>query len=68
MFGVRIAILVVSLLGVAALLPLDAAEARTRDAYQGSYSKYLPSSSREVLRPASPQIHRALLLPQIDRP
>ena len=44
MFGVRIAILAVSLLGVAALLPLDAAEARTRDAYQGSYSKYLPSS------------------------
>ncbi len=44
MFGVRIAILVVSLLGVAALLPLDAAEARTRDAYQGSHSQYLPSS------------------------
>jgi hypothetical protein len=44
MFGVRITILAVSLLGVAALLPLDAAEARTRNAYQGSYSKYLPSS------------------------
>ena len=44
MFGVRIAILAVSLLGVTALLPLDAAEARTRDAYQGSYSKNLRSS------------------------
>ena len=44
MFGLRIAILSVSLLGVAALLPLDAAEARTRDAYQGSHSRYLPSS------------------------
>ncbi|MGA7456909.1 MAG: hypothetical protein WBW51_06235 [Methyloceanibacter sp.] len=45
MFGVRIAILVVSLLGVTALLPLDAAEARTRDAYQGSYAKYQRSAS-----------------------
>ena len=44
MFGVRIAILAVSLLGVTALLPLDAAEARTRDAYQSSYSKNLRSS------------------------
>jgi hypothetical protein len=44
MFGVRIAILAVSLLGAAAFVPLDAAEARTRDANQGSYSKYLPSS------------------------
>ena len=53
MFGVRIAILAVSLLGVTALLPLDAAEARTRDAYQGSYSKYLRVLLREVLRAAS---------------
>ena len=44
MFGVRITILACTLLGVTAFLPLDAAQARTRDAYQGIYSTSLRSA------------------------
>ncbi len=44
MFGVRIAILACTLFGVTALLPLDAAEARNRDTYQGTYSGYARSA------------------------
>jgi hypothetical protein len=40
MFGVRIALFACTLLGVTALLPLGAAEARPDDSYRGSYSKY----------------------------
>jgi hypothetical protein len=39
MFGVRIAVFASTLLGVAALLPLDHADARPRDSYQGTYAK-----------------------------
>jgi hypothetical protein len=40
MFGVRIALFACTLLGVTALLPLGAAEARPNDSHRGSYSKY----------------------------
>ena len=44
MFGVRIALFACTLIGVTTLLPLAPAEARIRDAYQGSYSKYARSA------------------------
>jgi hypothetical protein len=44
MFGVRIVAFAAALLGLAAVVPLDLAEARPRYSNEGSYSKYLRTS------------------------
>jgi len=53
MFGVRIAVFACTLLGVTALLPLGAAEARPNDSFRGSHSKYSRTVHAKVHTPSA---------------